>query len=137
MEKDKTVLDAMVEGAIARDFANVSQSWELTGLYATTAGTRLRVRIRRNAYDEQSYGRVEVWSPTDLRWNAVHHLAHPQLAVCGKQPAPDRRAPAVPIVSYVQERLSHAGVEAFAADEWTLLAAAMRILGECTRSSPE
>jgi hypothetical protein len=124
-DEQKTALDHMVEGAITREFANVNQSWELTAIYETPAGTRLRVHIRRNAYDSQSYGKVEAWSPTGLQWNQVHYLSHRQLEVCARTGPMDRE-----VVLYVRPQLDQAGIEAFAADESTLLTVAMQVLRE-------
>src|SRR5215472_3849800 len=124
LRRDADALEAMVNTLISRDFANVSQSWELTGVYRTRTGTRLRVRIRRNAYNEQSFGKVEVWTPAG--WSQVHYLSHPQLEVCAHTGPEWGQV----LVSYTEKPLSQAGVEAFAADEASLLTVALQVLGE-------
>jgi hypothetical protein len=53
------------------------QSWHCDSIYEITnhaAGVppqKAEVRICRNAYDFQSYGRASLFSLTDLRWNVV------------------------------------------------------------------
>ena len=46
------------------------QSWWFQGTWRT-AGVVVRVSIRRNAYDEQSWARAEIFSPAALAWNLV------------------------------------------------------------------
>jgi hypothetical protein len=83
---------------------NASQSWYFEALHEH-GDTRIRIRIRRNAYDNQSFLIAEVWSPTTLSWNEATTL--PMNA--------DRQSHSV---QYFQEKIT---VEHFARDERDLL----------------
>jgi hypothetical protein len=54
---------------IQHDLFNQGQSWNLVQVVETVTGQKLRVRIRRNAYDEQSYGLAELWNGQE--WSEV------------------------------------------------------------------
>ena len=34
----------------------------------------VRLTVRSDSYDFQSYARAEVWNPVDLKWNIVHTI---------------------------------------------------------------
>lgn len=54
-----------------------SQSWFYEATYKMFLGDKtykVKVRIRRNTYDAQSYAKVEVWSDLLLSWNLVKTL---------------------------------------------------------------
>ena len=63
---------------IDETFVNHNQSWIYT-LFCTilnvhdTAGQfpKIRVTLTRNAYDQQSFANVEVFSKTEMKWNRV------------------------------------------------------------------
>lgn len=61
---------ATLPQVIQDDLNNRNQSWNLERITVTDVG-RFRIRIRRNAYDEQSWGIAEVW--TDAGWSQVVH----------------------------------------------------------------
>jgi hypothetical protein len=89
---------------------NANQSWYYKALW-TSGDYRLQVNIRRNAFEDQSYARVEVWSAAELKWSTV--VSQPiTLMVCKK-------------VSYVQENVT---IRNFAADEESLLDEAAIVL---------
>ena len=56
---------------------NRSQSWYYTYIEKNDYG-KLKVEIRRNAYDEQSYIHGFVFSPKDMQWNLLidYPLSH-------------------------------------------------------------
>lgn len=56
---------------IQRDFFKHMQSWCLTLITEEQCGTKLRVQIRRNAYDDQSQAVCSVWSTTRREWTEV------------------------------------------------------------------
>lgn len=61
---------------------NMDQSWNYETLWELSKGKvrqKVKVEIRRNAYDFQSYGRAYLFSPTDLKWSCVATTAGPQL----------------------------------------------------------
>jgi hypothetical protein len=55
---------------ISRFVSQGQQSWELDGMYEHYE-VKLRVLVRRNAYDRQSYAHCDVFSPTNLCWNRL------------------------------------------------------------------
>lgn len=40
------------------------------------AGKKVRVEVKRDSYDEQSYARAAVFSPATLSWNALSGSSH-------------------------------------------------------------
>lgn len=57
-------------------------SWNYETLWTLTrvpASWKVKIEIRRNAYDGQSYGKAMVWSPERLCWNNVAWTAGPSL----------------------------------------------------------
>ena len=40
---------------------------------------KLRIRIKRDAYDFQSYAIIEAFSKTDAKWNQVHSIPYPKI----------------------------------------------------------
>ena len=48
---------------------SADQSWNYERVHSTEDGQRLRTTIRRNAYDNQSYGKVERWD--GAKWQIV------------------------------------------------------------------
>lgn len=74
-------------------FRNHQQSWYYTEIRAFGPSgihkhfrTKIRVVIRRNYYDEQSYARLEVWA-TDGGWNIFHEQGIESLPVVGIIPS--------------------------------------------------
>lgn len=53
---------------IQSDFSNHNQSWSYTQVIEES-DKKFRVRIRRNAYDNQSFAVAELWTGTD--WNQI------------------------------------------------------------------
>ena len=51
---------------IQSDFNNHNQSWSYTQI-VEKEGKKLRVRIRRNAFDNQSHALAELWAGTEWR----------------------------------------------------------------------
>jgi len=54
------------------------QSLEYDATYALRK-RKVRVRIKRDAYDFQSYARAEVWYPKEMRWNQVAEVPYPMM----------------------------------------------------------
>lgn len=42
-------------------------------------GLKLRIRIKRDAYDFQSHAIIEAFSKTDAKWNQVHFIPYPEI----------------------------------------------------------
>lgn len=59
-----------------------NQSWHYQSLWKY-GSERLRIDIRRNAYDDQSYARVDIWSRTDNRWNEIASRPFPMMRCLG------------------------------------------------------
>jgi hypothetical protein len=55
---------------ISEQFYNLSQSWCYERIIAID-GAKLKVEIRRNAYDDQSYMRGYVLDSSVVKWNLV------------------------------------------------------------------
>lgn len=55
---------------IDQQLYNKDQSWHYEGIYKY-GDHKLRVYIRRNAYDHQSSLKVEVWNPEQLEWKMI------------------------------------------------------------------
>ena len=55
---------------------NGDQSW-YREIIESIDGTRLRFKVRVNAYDFQSYGKAQVWR--DGKWHEVHTIPGQQL----------------------------------------------------------
>lgn len=63
----------------SREFRG-TQSRNLTRVVKTGQGHKLRIRIKRDSYDFQSYARIELWSETEGKWNFVNNIPHPEMA---------------------------------------------------------
>lgn len=56
---------------MSEDFTNRSQSWYYNAVYRigrTPGHDVLHVEIRANAYQDQSYAKIEVWGSSGWRW---------------------------------------------------------------------
>jgi len=60
----------MTTEIISSQFFNQSQSWNYETI-VRSAALKLRVHIRRNAYDDQSHIRGFVLDPVALKWNTL------------------------------------------------------------------
>ena len=87
------------------------QDWSLREVY-TQGKFKVRIRIRRNAYDFQSYAVAEVWSESELKWNQVHTIPYSQMKTLAE-------------VTYVDRATS---IARFWADREVLVAAVDKIL---------
>jgi hypothetical protein len=56
---------------ISQQLYNLDQSWNYEKVVAVHDRLKLRVEIRRNAYDNQSYVRGHAFDPVHLRWNLL------------------------------------------------------------------
>ena len=64
---------------IDRTFHHMNQSHYLNSILQVTQGTtahKLKVHIRRNAYDFQSEATVKIWNQATLSWNFVASLPY-------------------------------------------------------------
>lgn len=63
---------------IYSDIARGRQS--VNAIFLFNRGTaKARIKICSDSYDFQSFARVELFSPTDLKWNVVGHIPYPQM----------------------------------------------------------
>lgn len=67
-----------------------TQSHNLTRIVKTHQGHKLRIHIKRDSYDFQSYARIELWSETEGRWNFVHGIPYGEIA-CVKSALDSKR----------------------------------------------
>jgi hypothetical protein len=93
---------------IAEQCFEQNQSWMYTKVVDTNCG-RLRVEIRRNAYDAQSYAKIDKWNGEI--WNFVHSIP---ITSCLCQS-----------ISYVMENVTK---EDFQADAMILISVALDIV---------
>ena len=63
----------------SREFLG-TQSRNLTRIVKTAQGHKLRIRIKRDSYDFQSFARIELWSETEGKWNFVHSIPYVEMA---------------------------------------------------------
>jgi len=61
-------------------YFNTDQSWQYQALWQL-GEDRLRILIRRNAYDHQSYARVEVFSFALRKWEPLADLPYAKMSV--------------------------------------------------------
>jgi hypothetical protein len=94
---------------IAEQCFEQNQSWMYIYV-GEVDGVRLRVEIRRNAYDAQSYAKIDKWNGEI--WNFVHSM--PITSCYCKR------------ISYVMENVTK---EDFQADAMTLISVALDIVG--------
>lgn len=83
MERDRirsAVLDAWEEAekVLNQRFWRGSQGWNYQFL-TEIEGHRVRVRIYRDSYDDQSYARAYVWSDAELKWNLAASIPYPDM----------------------------------------------------------
>jgi hypothetical protein len=95
---------------IDRNLARASQSLTLTDIVAAPNGDRLRIRIKSDSYDFQSYARIDRWDGT--QWHNVHSIDYANMSTATK-------------LSYDPR----SDVTDFAKDRMRLLTAAINILG--------
>lgn len=60
---------------IAHAITKNSQDVVLSTTYRAGAN-KFRITIKSNAYDFQSFARVEVWSPVTFSWNELHSIPY-------------------------------------------------------------
>jgi len=89
------------------------QSWYYDHKFITTAGTRLWVDIRRNAYDHQSWAKGHVFDAIGKQWNLIVSIPI-ESCDCRK-------------VSYVRDSV---GLDDFAVDDDNIIDEMLKILGE-------
>lgn len=87
------------------------QSWNYESLLSHPNGKRVRIRIKRDAFDYQSYALAECFDAEANKWNEVASIPYPQMS-CLK-------------VSYIQDT---ATMKDFQEDEKTLLGEAEIVL---------
>lgn len=69
----KTTAITGLEIAKGRQSVNAQQIFSI-------GGAKIRVRIKSDAYDFQSYATAEVWSAESLSWNEVHSIQPANMA---------------------------------------------------------
>jgi hypothetical protein len=104
-----------------------NQDIEFQSLH-TYRKAKLRVKIRRNAYDAQSYARIEMFNPIAAQWSELWTLPHATMAVLQRKD--NGHGTAIPVVSYTDRdpATSRDVLDCFLADEAMLLTFAKRIL---------
>jgi hypothetical protein len=58
---------------------NASQSWYYEALWEVV-DRKIRVDIRRNAFDHQSGARAQIFDPDQVRWNVIATIPQPQMS---------------------------------------------------------
>lgn len=63
------------------EFGRGDQDLNFTGIYEDTHDNKLKVTLKRDSVDFQSYGRIEIYSPAEKKWNFLDHIHYSQLAI--------------------------------------------------------
>jgi len=90
---------------------NAHQSWYYESLILLEDGTKVKVQIRRNAYDFQSFAQVSFFDQTTFKWREVAETPHPQMKCLN--------------ISYVQRGIT---AKDFEEDEALLLSEARHLI---------
>lgn len=112
--------------ALSERIWNGEQSWHLESLHQVN-GNKVQVHIRRNAYDDQSYAEIKVWSDALNTWETVQRLpGDAGLAVCRTTP----HYSGVPVhrISYTRQELDADQLALFEEDRVALLDYAALVL---------
>lgn len=56
---------------LSEDLVLSNQTWRYVAVRKLPAGPKLRITVKRNAYDFQSQAYVEVFSLHELKWNVI------------------------------------------------------------------
>ena len=62
------------------------QSLEYTAIFEITpvlSTVKVRVELCRDSYDFQSYGRIQIFSPDENKWNFLASIPYSKLAILG------------------------------------------------------
>ena len=78
--------------SLKRKVWNSNQSWYFESLHETDKGEKLRVDIRRNAYDNQCHARVMIFNSDEKKWNHLNSIFITDLPCSG--------------ISYVQDGIT-------------------------------
>ena len=78
LKKTKTALKVL-----ERTMYNTRQSIHFKGMYELS-GIKLRINIRKDSYDFQSYARVYVLNKEEREWNVLHSIPYPQMEAVKK-----------------------------------------------------
>lgn len=100
----------MANKRISQTLSNENQSWNYESIH-NFMGKKVRIYIRRNAYDIQSFLSAEIFDKKENKWNRLCSI-------------PFKGAACTPVV-YVQ---NHVDIKLFEADEARLLTKAALIL---------
>jgi len=88
-------------------------------------GERVRVEVARNAYDAQSYAKIEIYDPAQRCWNCLDTLMQSEMAILLTRDNGAGRQ--VPVIFYGKP-LDAAAQSFFVIDAERLLQRAVRIL---------
>jgi hypothetical protein len=113
------LMKAQSDLTITRTLTRSEQSWQLLHVFQV-GQQRFRVEIKRDAYDFQSWARIERWD--GQRWREVHRLPQATMAVLTKEAGRE-------LVCYVEPVLGERGEAAFAVDERELIRVALEVSG--------
>ena len=65
---------------INRMFSKGSQSVEYKAVYSHN-GNKVRLEIKKDSHDQQSYGKVYAWDKNSLKWNLIDSIPYANLRV--------------------------------------------------------
>ena len=80
---------------IKDEYSRGTQSVNYVKIIENAEGTKIKIDIKSDSYDFQSYARVSAFSPTDLKWNTISSIAFSEMKtpaqlyykIGGKSPA--------------------------------------------------
>lgn len=59
---------------IKEEYSLGQQSAQLTKIIEGDKGLKIKIEIKSDSYDFQSYARVSVFNSSELKWNGVDHI---------------------------------------------------------------
>lgn len=65
---------------IREQYSKGSQSINFEGVYKI-GENKVRINIKRDSYDNQSYARAKVFNPTELNWNFLAEIPYSEAQV--------------------------------------------------------
>jgi hypothetical protein len=59
---------------IKEDYSLGTQSANLTKIIKSESGLKIKIDIKSDSYDFQSFARVSVFNPSELKWNVISSI---------------------------------------------------------------
>lgn len=109
---------------IKEEYSIGTQSASLSKIIESESGLKIRVDIKSDSYDFQSYARVSVFNKLALQWNIVDTIPHSNMKTPTK------------LYYHVKQQNPNVLAPQFSADTQTLVKNAEAVLGESFSITP-